>query len=305
MPEPQEAFPYRSAQAFGAAITDRLKTMAAASPYTMSQLRKQLAYDRLLARLFSDPEGGWILKGGVAMLARLSVARHSADVDLVARADSPQAGLEVLREHAAADLGDFFTFVIGRPRRLVQGVEGVRVAVEARLGPRMFERFGVDLVTGVFITGIPETAAPLVPMAVPGVVQPDYLLYPLVDTVADKVAAMSERKQDRPSTRFRDLVDIVLVARNCPLQARDLRAAFASERLRRALPEVVALDVPDEKLWRAGYASVARDADVPKDLDEALGIAKALVDPVLDGRVRAGRWEPAAMTWGDGPVRLC
>nr|WP_260408189.1 nucleotidyl transferase AbiEii/AbiGii toxin family protein [Planomonospora venezuelensis] len=271
----------------------------------MSQLRKQLAYDRLLARLFSDPEGGWILKGGVAMLARLSVARHSADVDLVARADSPQAGLEVLREHAAADLGDFFTFVIGRPRRLVQGVEGVRVAVEARLGPRMFERFGVDLVTGVFITGIPETAAPLVPMAVPGVVQPDYLLYPLVDTVADKVAAMSERKQDRPSTRFRDLVDIVLVARNCPLQARDLRAAFASERLRRALPEVVALDVPDEKLWRAGYASVARDADVPKDLDEALGIAKALVDPVLDGRVRAGRWEPAAMTWGDGPVRLC
>ncbi|MFI7625262.1 nucleotidyl transferase AbiEii/AbiGii toxin family protein [Microbispora rosea] len=58
----------------------------------MSQRRRQFAYDRLLARLFTSDEDGWILKGGVALLIRLSVARHSADVDVVARADSVEAG---------------------------------------------------------------------------------------------------------------------------------------------------------------------------------------------------------------------
>ena len=45
---------------------------------------------------------------------------------------------------------------------------GLRIPTEARLGPRLFERFGVDLVTGVAITGRPEEAEPLLPLAIPG-----------------------------------------------------------------------------------------------------------------------------------------
>lgn len=135
-----QTFPYTTAQAFGAAITARLKALAAESPYSVSQLRRQFAYDRLLARLFSDSGHGWILKGGVSMIARLSVARHTADVDLVADADSPDAALVALREAAALDLGDFFSFRFAAARSLVQGVTGLRIPTEAWLGPRMFER---------------------------------------------------------------------------------------------------------------------------------------------------------------------
>lgn len=298
MTDQTEAFPYRSAQAFGAALTARLKATAG-SRYSVSQLRRQFAYDRLLARLFTAADQQWILKGGVSMLARLSIARHSADVDLLAGNDSPTAALSALRVAGSRDLGDFFTFTFEEPRSIVQGVQGVRVPTEARLGPRLFERFGVDLVTGATITGQPETAAPIVPVRIPGLIQPDYRLYPLADSLADKVMAITERHHDRPSTRFRDLVDIVLIAHDQPVTAASLTAALTSEHLRRNNPAQPRLDAPDQTLWRAGYARTARDVPglAETTLDQALAVARALLDPILTGSRTHGVWNPDTLTW--------
>jgi Nucleotidyl transferase AbiEii toxin, Type IV TA system len=143
-----EVFPYASAQAFGAAITGRLKNLAGITGRPVSQLRRQVAYDRLLARLFSANPREWILKGGVSMIARLSSARHTADVDLVAVADSADAALGALRTAAAHDLGDFFTFRFESPRGLVQGVPGLRIPTEARLGPRLANYFSLGAKSG-------------------------------------------------------------------------------------------------------------------------------------------------------------
>ncbi|MFF3668263.1 nucleotidyl transferase AbiEii/AbiGii toxin family protein [Microtetraspora malaysiensis] len=294
-----ETFPYATSQAFGAAITDRLKKTCGDSPYSSTQRRRQFAYDRLLARLFATDETGWILKGGVALLARLSTARHSADVDVVAHADSPEAGFVALRAASEAELGDFFAFRFDRPRSLVQGVEGIRVGVEAWLGPRRFERFGVDLVTGAVITGRPEMSPPILALDIPGLFRPSYRLYPLVDTVSDKVMAMMEDHNGRPSTRFRDLVDLVLIARSRSLRAGELGTAFTSEARRRTLLHDARLEVPDEAMWTAGYASLV--AELPwiaeRSLPEAMAVAKALVDPVLSGQVLSGTWDPVTLSW--------
>jgi Nucleotidyl transferase AbiEii toxin, Type IV TA system len=149
------------------------------------------------------------------------------------------------------------------------------------------------------ITGQPETADPLLPLAMPGLARPRYRLYPLVDSVADKVMAMSELHAGRPSTRFRDLVDLVLIARTQRIRADELRTALVSERLRRGLPVVDRLVVPDEALWRSGYKAVAADvADVPeKALDDALRLARRLVEPVLNGLVDGSVWDPLDLTW--------
>ncbi|MGW5259780.1 nucleotidyl transferase AbiEii/AbiGii toxin family protein [Microbispora sp. NPDC004025] len=294
-----DRFPYTSPQAFGAAITDRLKKTSGESPYSTSQRRRQFAYDRLLARLFAGDDDCWILKGGVALLARLSSARHSADVDVVARAGSPEAGFAALRTAADACLGDFFTFRFDRPRSLIQGVAGIRVGVEAWLGPRRFERFGVDLVTGGIITGHPEVSPPALSLDIPGLVRPPYRLYPLVDTVADKVMAMLEVRNGRPSTRFRDLVDLVLIARSRSLRAEALRTAFTSEAHRRELLHGAELNAPDEAMWAVGYATVVADNPwiAERSLGEALLVAKALVDPVLSGQVTSGTWHPLRLAW--------
>ncbi|MFC0861251.1 nucleotidyl transferase AbiEii/AbiGii toxin family protein [Sphaerimonospora cavernae] len=294
-----ETFPYATPHAFGAAIMDRFKRTSGDSPYSTSQRRRQFAYDRLLARLFTSDENGWILKGGVALLARLSVARHSADVDVMAIADSPEAGFAALCKVTETELGDFFTFRFDRPRSLIQGVEGIRVGVEAWLGPRRFERFGVDLVTGAVVTGEPEVSPPILALDIPGLVRPSYRLYPLVDTVSDKVMAMLKQHNGRPSTRFRDLVDLVLIARSRSLQADALSIAFTSEKHRRKLLHRAELEAPEEAMWTAGYAGVV--ADLPwiaeRSLSEALVVAKALVDPVLSGQVTSGTWDPVALSW--------
>ncbi|WP_165900414.1 hypothetical protein [Microbispora triticiradicis] len=52
-------------------------------------------------------------------------------------------------------------------------------------------------------------------------------------------------------------------------------------------------------MWTAGYATVV--ADLPwiaeRSLNEALVVAKALVDPVLAGRLTSGTWDPLTLTW--------
>jgi hypothetical protein len=261
-------------------------------------LRRQFAYDRLLARLFTTTPQEWILKGGVSMIARLPSARHTADVDLVAVADSVDAALEALHISAAHDLGDFFTFHFERPRALVQGVPGLRITAEARLGHRAFERFGVDLVAGVVKTGFPEEVEPLLSLTIPGLVRPRYRLYPLVDSIADKVMAIVETHRGRPSTRFRDLVDLVLIARSQRVRAGDLTTALTSERERRELPRLAGLAVPDEDIWGTGYQTIARDVPgvAEKTLPDALRLAKRFLDPALVGTA-VGAWDPATLAW--------
>ncbi len=296
---PVDEFPYATAQAFGAALTDRLGRLASETGRSVSQLRKQFAYDRLLARLFVDDPHGWIVKGGVSLVVRLGSARYTADVDLVGPAGSPDAALDALHRAVARDLGDFFSFRLSAPRALVQGVAGLRVAAEALLGPRTFEHFGVDLVTGVEITGRPEEADATLSPPIPGLIRPPYRLYPLVDSIADKVTALAETHQGRPSMRFRDLADLVLIAHARAVSADEMARALASERLRRDLPRATTLVVPDGVVWRDGYRSIARDLPTltERTFAEALELARRFVDPVLDGSAAGRTWDPEELVW--------
>jgi hypothetical protein len=291
--------PYASAEAFNAALTERLRALSGSSARSITQLRRQFAYDRLLARLFHGGTREWVLKGGVSMIARLDTARHTADVDLVTVTDSADTALAALREDAARDLGDFFTFRFAAPRSLIQGVPGLRIATEAWLGVRRFERFGVDLVHGLTITGRTELADPLLPLEIPGLIRPRYRLYPLVDVIADKVMATVETHNGRPSTRFRDLVDLTLIARSQVIPADGLATALTSERVRRGLPRFAAFSVPDEALWRPGYASAVRDVPgVDRTLTSALALTTSFLNPVLGNMVCGCTWDPETLAWG-------
>ena len=56
--------------------------MALAKNLDLQRLRRKVAFDRLLARLFSEKEPQFFLKGGYAMELRLSTARATKDIDL-------------------------------------------------------------------------------------------------------------------------------------------------------------------------------------------------------------------------------
>jgi hypothetical protein len=69
---------YGDPRAFRLAITDRLRPLALDRGIELTDLLRQFAYDRLLCRVFTNEPERWVLKGAIAMLARLKgVARHT------------------------------------------------------------------------------------------------------------------------------------------------------------------------------------------------------------------------------------
>lgn len=284
---------YVTASHFEEAVRARLRKVT--GPHGLDELRRQFAYQRLLARVFADPASPWVLKGATSLLVRYPDARHSLDVDLFLAAVTPVAAVDELRRLGTLDLGDFFRFVVGAPVNVVVGVAGVRAPVDAYLGARVFARFPVDVVTEVRVTGPPDVVRPEPLVDVPGLVTPPYRLYPIADHVADKVCAMVERHGEVASTRYRDLVDLVLIAQRTRPRSGDLAVALRSELARRGLAPVGT--VPG---WTIGYAEQARRARVTGDtatLDGAMRLVRAFVDPVLTDGIGPSVWSPATASW--------
>jgi len=135
---------YGSPGAFRRALTDRLRVIARESRWTLPQLQWQIAYDRLLERLYLVDDG-WIVNGAAAQLARNLGMRATVDVDVYRAQARPVAEAEV-REAAGRDIGDWFRFEIGAGRPVGDGDAGVRLPTTAHVGPAEWVSFHVDLV---------------------------------------------------------------------------------------------------------------------------------------------------------------
>jgi hypothetical protein len=240
------------------------------------------------------------------MLTRLGAdARHTRDIDLLSRAGDLDEAERALRGAAEADLDDYFTFALNAGRRITQGAGAVRVDVVAFLGLEKFASFHVDLVADLPMTGVPDVVSPLVPLELPGLVVTNYIAYPLVDHVADKVCALLETHRrasglEQPSTRFRDLADLAIFAHTISVGATELGVALASEAARRGLTLPDRLPAPTGRDWPSGYARVARDAPQlrERDLASAVETVTRFIDPALAGTAR-GQWDRATLRWHD------
>ena len=102
----------------------------------------------------------------------------------------------------------------------------------------------------------------------------------------------------RPSTRFRDLVDLVAIVGGASVDANAQAAALQSEFERRGLMLPPSFDVPDRALWEPGYAAEARRSllDTAQTLDDALAVVCAFLNPLLDATA-SGSWRPGTRRW--------
>lgn len=113
---------FNSATDFRKSLESRLKNLALARNQDLQRLRRKVAFDRLLARLFSEQEPQFFLKGGYAMELRLSTARATKDIDLTSLRRIDQRGnpishvlLSDLRTLARKDLIDMILLSQIRP----------------------------------------------------------------------------------------------------------------------------------------------------------------------------------------------
>jgi hypothetical protein len=100
----------------------------------------------------------------------------------------------------------------------------------------------------------------------------------------------------RESTRPKDLVDILLIARSERLDAQSLRGALEvtfEQREQQSLPTRLP---PPPANWREPYRRLATEVEVEPDLDEAFASAAEFLDPILAGRAD-GEWDPQHKRW--------
>lgn len=204
------------------------------------------------------------------------------------------------------DSGDHLIFVIDDPARRADGQTLATIGVTGYTGAIRFDRFSIDLSTELHVVARFERLRPKPVIDVPGLaVLPEFTLYSLPDQVADKVCAMygSYGISPAPSTRFRDLVDLVLIVTTSSLDAELTGRALRSEALRRnlILPEQMHAPSPQ---WPAGYTQIARNSSLHaelRNLDAALVRVGACLNPVLGGEVTAGYWDPQQQRWNRVP----
>ena len=89
MPSPRT---YTTAGAFRRALEERLKRTSMSEQVDLNRLRRQVAFDRLLARLFLEEPPPWVLKGGYALELRFKAARSTVDIDLTVQRVPASAG---------------------------------------------------------------------------------------------------------------------------------------------------------------------------------------------------------------------
>jgi hypothetical protein len=291
---------YETAAAFRRALEDRLKDRSHREGALLARLRKQVAFERLLARLLRVAPGQWALKGGFALQLRMpDRARTTRDIDLAWQVQEDEL-LERLIEVTIEDLGDFFSFRVERTTADPDRMGGAhRFRVEALLAGRVFETFVLDVGEGDGLT-VTQSEALTTPdlLGFAGIEAVTVPAIPLTRQVAEKLHAYTRRYEgDRVSSRPKDLVDLALIAQLFSLDAaallHDLQEVFVS-RATHDLPSN--LPKPPTE-WRLPYRQLAGEVGLDADLNAGHSAATGMLDSVLQGKVQSGAWNPQAQRW--------
>lgn len=284
---------YRDAAAFRQALERRLKERVAGVGAHLARDRKRVAFDRLLARLVAIAADRWLLKGGFALVLRLTErARATKDIDLDWR-DCEDERLDTLLDAADHDAGDFFTFRIeraGPPQDELGGSRRFRVS--ASLAGREFDTFLLDIGFRVISTERVEALTTPDLLAFAGLPPVTVPALPLETQVAEKLHAYTRIYADaQPSSRTKHLVDLVLISTLANRDAISLQRAIQETFTVRGTHPVPEALPPPPQDWSAPFGELATTVGIPTDLAAGLAAAAELLDPILNGRLPNGTWD--------------
>lgn len=268
-----------TATAFRQALESRLMNIARKESVDVQRLRRQVAFDRLLCRLFKDPNAPWLLKGGYAMELRIAEGRTTRDVDLAIR--SPIAGRgklndrirTVLQDEAAIELGDFFTFAIGSPKQDLDGAPygGARYPVEARMDGRIFARFHLDVGTGDAVLEPTEVVHGRDWLGFADLPAGSFPTVSKEQQFAEKIHAYTLPRKGRSNTRVRDLVDLYLLIR-IGLDPDASRKALAATFKQRAVHSLERELPPPPDSWVRPFEALAAECRIDLDCQRAFAV---------------------------------
>jgi hypothetical protein len=271
---------YKSATDFRRALEHRLQNEAEKSGQNLQRLRRKVAFNRFLARIFADSVSTWILKGGYAMELRLAHARATRDIDLALKgkpqvSGAKQAGYiqDLLSKALQKDLGDFFSYRVGSVQMELDGplYGGARYPVEALMDNRLFVSFHVDVAVGDYIPADLETVHEQDFVSFAGIKPSAFSMMPREVQFAEKLHAYT-MPRSVPNSRARDLVDMVLLIREGKLTSAKAQAALQAVFTRRKSHTVPAVLDPAPDRWGKSFDEMAEECGLEINLKEGFEV---------------------------------
>ena len=288
---------YTTVTSFRQALEARLSRLAEAEGMDLMRLRRQVAFDRLLARVLSADGDSWALKGGYALELRSRTARTTRDIDLTLRspAELPAAAdlssrlRTELQARVSHDCGDFFEFLVGPATMDIDAAPygGARFPVDARLAGRSFVKFHVDIGVGDDLLEPVDRVEGRDWLGFAGIAAPMIPCISKEQQFAEKLHAYTAPSRERPNSRVKDLVDMALLILRFDLDLERLRRAVVvtfSRRDSHEVPQTLTAPPPD---WARPFATLAEETGLNMDLAQAFATLVRFheqwrVDPVTN-----------------------
>ena len=283
---------YATAGAFRRALEERLKSMSQTEQIDINRLRRQVSFDRLLARLFQEDPAPWVLKGGYALELRFKTARSTIDIDLTLQrvvgtsegGDPVRAIREMLQAMANVSFDDWFEYTIGPPVMDITAAPygGARYSVETRMDGRIFARFHLDAGVGDVVIQPLETAECHDWLAFAGIEKPCVRMISREQQFAEKIHAYTLPRSS-PNSRVKDLVDLALLIADDQLDRRRVINALQLTFDRRgthALPTNLHVPPPD---WQTPFRALAEECGLQTDIAAVFNNVREFLENVLVG----------------------
>ncbi|NGX54580.1 MAG: hypothetical protein KR126chlam2_00193 [Chlamydiae bacterium] len=262
---------------FRKSLEARLKNIAIKDAQDLQRLRRKVAFERLLARIFHRDNSSFVLKGGYAMELRFTTARATKDIDLTClhRIDNTHTVIEqiIMRELqklVKVDLDDYFFFEIGKSQMDLDNAPygGARYAVSSFVDKRLFIRFQLDVGADVVVDEIDQVSGSNW-LNYCGIATPIMQTISIEQQLAEKLHAYTLPRSERVNTRVKDLIDMLLLAQlrqiNKTTFNRTLRKVFKA-RETHIIPK--RLEQPPEE-WLPLYQALAKECGLTQEMSQA------------------------------------
>ncbi len=282
-----------------------IKSNAKSSSMDTNRAYVGFFFHRLLCRVFSVSDSHFLLKGGQSVLARTPDARATRDIDLLSEDGDLEQAIDELKALASMDMGDFVTFEHFKTVPIKAEDEyraGACVSFHVWIGARRVQDISVDLVVDEVPQESFDVLTPADRIEVRDIPVCDYRMYTAESSLADKLCGIVERHDGRPSSRQKDLVDVIVYAMSCEIDGSLLSRRLRLECSARKIDLPDHFEVPVE--WRGAgetrFVKLCRQTPLAFSvggLDAAVDIAAGLFNPVLDGTACGKKWVPALREW--------
>jgi len=278
---------FKSAYDFRKSLEARLQRNAKENGTDLQKLRRQVAFDRLLARFFSRPEPPFFLKGGYAMELRLEYARATKDIDItylqrIQNREDNQIDLilEELRNLAEIDLGDYFTYTLGTSQLSLDNApySGGRYSISTFIDDKLFVRFHLDVGGDVLVLDT-ET-----------VTTPDWLQFCHIPPPAIRMISIEQQFAEKihaytlPRThnsRVKDLIDMILLMEMRTLQQQQLAHCLKQIfKIRKSHPLPKQLPPPPNE-WTTPFSLLSEECGIQTDIMIAFTQVESLYQKIL------------------------